>query len=1274
MSKYRKQYGKLHAAQASSNVKLRDSVAWDRYYHPDLRRFVSKTGAVSVGHRSVRASDLYRSAYTSQLLSVPKGYLFSNESARLVKKRKLRGDESDRDGILYRGAPPAFQPHEFQAQSILPKGTYSIAVEYYGAPDSAIDDPKRTRGHHTGSGENHRRLQVFGKQIVMNGFPVVLSCLAERNFTTDGSHFAAFKRAPQAERIYFTGSDDFVRLLSLVPEGARPLFLSRIDVAKVVSVVENPPPSGHALSQIPAGDDEVAQILSHPLATLRLTHVDGVPRFESTAPICEADDCVLEVLVRWKQQAFRERLGINLTKAWLIDLLGTSGTRVSTQEMKPFFRRFRLKFTALNVAGEIVDSYSPETDGMKRNKRLDNIHLIFVLHNAHIYVLDKHKQSTERRSRLTAGDRGELRPPRDAFVTPPLTAYDGGYAHTCDDLLRLPSLTVLAVTNVTTDTASESVRIGYTGSIDALFLELRRLHNVEAQCLIKKNQIAALTLHLQGRRVTICDVPSKAPAAFTQWLNTFKKAFFHNERKSLYSNNLRRVFTELRKAQLVARFCDAPHSAVGVDVSRFYTRAGIDIDNIPVFLPTDDFVPYRGEPLEDWNIYLVTNDTLNVERYLIADRRVSAVSGYVLRRAGLVFDIRHVIKPAHLAANPFAALVKELYAWRANERCDECGAAACSACADYNATATASIHKHVPLHLIGISGKMVAQNERAFFTTCSDEAHALGSLTAVPKLGGYFATRSSATVTLSEGYYPFQFLVYDLARLQMLACYRELRLRGATVYGVLTDKFFVDSIPDDMPMRGGGLCAVEDIGSYRSEKAKPVPQSFYALKDGLTLDNNVPAFFRDVGEKRGNNTLIIALHAGGGKTHASFQNLDPTTTLAIAPTNLQCESLARRFGCPTMTVARFMGHRVVEDGVQEKSPASLVGIKTVVIDELYQNSLSLIVRLLRQVPTHPSVTWIANGDSMQNTNHETANNIERDAYLERVLPAYFPDRVTLTSCHRLKLDSDKRVIGDIRAALLQGASTRDILARFGLKQFNTVEQLKAAGIKKAVTLSNATAHVLNQNLNSGCADAAGMLVISKEWHKDLVMNKTYVVEKVIGKYYVINEKAYRRNMFRLPNSLTCHSIQGETIREPYAVFDALSINADKNWLYTALTRGEYLSNVWVHVGEPLFPTFKLRDKLRSLKDEDKAKGREFDLDYGWCVEFMKQANYACAVCYERVELNYDADDPRQFSFDRIYNGWGHIKSNIRLTHFGCNRRFGTEGKNLALNEETDMID
>ena len=95
--------------------------------------------------------------------------------------------------------------------------------------------------------------------------------------------------------------------------------------------------------------------------------------------------------------------------------------------------------------------------------------------------------------------------------------------------------------------------------------------------------------------------------------------------------------------------------------------------------------------------------------------------------------------------------------------------------------------------------------------------------------GGFFAvasrpTSSSTTATT------FQFMVYDLNRLAMLNLYRTLTSKGVAVYAIKTDAFYVDRVPEDIPLHPGGAVSFEELGTYHTQGEKRVPQSAWGVK------------------------------------------------------------------------------------------------------------------------------------------------------------------------------------------------------------------------------------------------------------------------------------------------------------------------------------------------------------------------------------------------------------------------------------------------------------
>lgn len=433
--------------------------------------------------------------------------------------------------------------------------------------------------------------------------------------------------------------------------------------------------------------------------------------------------------------------------------------------------------------------------------------------------------------------------------------------------------------------------------------------------------------------------------------------------------------------------------------------------------------------------------------------------------------------------------------------------------------------------------------------------------------------------------------------------------------------------------------------------------------------------FHEVSEKQTANVFVTSKFPGGGKTYLSFAGLNPATTLAVAPTNKRCSELRKTQGCDALTVAKFVGLRVVGDGTMEASASADVKLDKytdVVLDELYQSPLALIARVLKKLVDNPHIRWIANGDPLQNTNGETLNNVNRDAYLAMLLPKYFPHRLTSTGTHRFPAEADKALLSALYDALwVEGVSPLECVRRFSLQTFTDVGVIKAKGVKLAVTHTNASAHAFNQHVT--LPDVEGMMVMAKTWTRGLDTNTLYRVDAISPKTYTIGGVEYKKTIFRLPYSQTCFVIQGDTIEEPYAIFDVTSPLADTKWFWTAITRCRSFKQVWVYVGPPLVEAMTINKKLEGYAEQDKKAGRKGSLiTRTEVMEVMKTANFCCSLCYGRVELCYEPGDAEQWSLDRINNDVGHTKDNVRLTHFGCNRADGPRGrKPVARAEDSD---
>lgn len=815
-ARYRLLYSKGHLKAARLYPGERDRSYWSKYYNTQLDKFMPKTGTVTVGQQKqrVKAADLYTASYRQGHIVAHTTQVFDADRAQLVVKKPLKGSQViDDDGLLtkhYKVLPDALPPP--------PRGklakyvTATAQLEFYGYPQMGARGALPCDGPN--AGKSHVGCQRHSKHILVN-YPngddkraVVLIEIAQPR-SVNVMDPSKFGKPPQAGRYYFRGSDDFIALTDLLPSDQRlGAQISHIEVMYVRSMDSVPARPNVAMADASYGLSLVPHILSHEHVLTATRLVDGKLEFISAAPKSDEgkDDCGPQAIRSYFAAAFDEYYAKGpwkkLTVAFLRQFFGKEG-KMTLKELTPFFAKHRLSLTVLNVRGQVVYSFAPP----KRNKDLKRTHLHLVAHNDHLYPLDHNTKSLGGthhpvHPEVLTGVPQACEPiaaPKPWFRRPKPAAYDV-FASTVADVE-----TVLGK-------ATEDTKVSYNGDLAALHQHFRVRHGVVPKADVYDSQIKSLKFFVNGCVVNICGLSAKKAPVFSTWMNRFKRGLFTSECHSSYCENLKVCFTQLRKAQLDCQLeADAPTFARGIDVRRAYTHAGCVLPRIPVFQYLDDFQVYTGKPLDDYSIYIVENTTLDdKEVFLIANRRYSAISGYVLQRCGLrdKLTILSVIKPSHLASNPFPDMVKDLYASDADE----------------------DTKKEAPLYSIGMCGKMKTHAERSVFTTSYVEAYHLSNeVLAMNHHGGFFAVRKSPEVILNDGLYPFQFFVYDIHRLAMLNLYRSLKARGVSIYAIKSDAFYVDHIPD-MPLHKGGPVAFEDLGTFHVEHEKRVPQTPWSVK------------------------------------------------------------------------------------------------------------------------------------------------------------------------------------------------------------------------------------------------------------------------------------------------------------------------------------------------------------------------------------------------------------------------------------------------------------
>lgn len=93
----------------------------------------------------------------------------------------------------------------------------------------------------------------------------------------------------------------------------------------------------------------------------------------------------------------------------------------------------------------------------------------------------------------------------------------------------------------------------------------------------------------------------------------------------------------------------------------------------------------------------------------------------------------------------------------------------------------------------------------------------------------------------------------------------------------------------------------------------------------------------------------------------------------------------------------------------------------------------------------------------------------------------------------------------------------------------------------------------------------------------------------------------------------------------------------------------------------------IKSKIRNHKCEDILNNRIFNDDDYITIEYIKNmlndCNEKCCFCKCGVKLiNYETKDKEQFSLDRIDSKLAHIKTNIQIACWECNRKKNCSNK------------
>ncbi len=80
-------------------------------------------------------------------------------------------------------------------------------------------------------------------------------------------------------------------------------------------------------------------------------------------------------------------------------------------------------------------------------------------------------------------------------------------------------------------------------------------------------------------------------------------------------------------------------------------------------------------------------------------------------------------------------------------------------------------------------------------------------------------------------------------------------------------------------------------------------------------------------------------------------------------------------------------------------------------------------------------------------------------------------------------------------------------------------------------------------------------------------------------------------------------------------------------------------------------------KIRTCRNEDKQKNREFNIDKDYIKVLIEETKNICKYCKENIKFEWEeANDRKQFTINRLNNNIGHIKGNVEICCMDCNIR------------------
>ena len=985
----------------------------------------------------------------------------------------------------------------------------------------------------------------------------------------------------------------------------------------------------------------------------------------------------------------------------------------SIEEVFNFFRMYKLALYVLDINLNIRNFYEPAI----RNKNVNPIVIYVIFHDKHIYRIDNNLKKFELKLKEKLDKRVEVCkiPSTKFYVQKRDEDINSRMINSYEELKKIIDEPVEDIK----ETIDIHILYNKPSCFD-LWLEFYR-RDIKPSVLMTNDAICFKHMRLDGfnnKNLIISTLEEEGVYSHTEFDDeeifrhyTSKKNFINNNLltnnyKSEYSDNVKVMLSNYMKSPIIGKFDNKQYEitkGIKLDFNKFYTSILMNIAKIPVINSFDEFLPYTGLEIKDYNLYFVEKldseqtyplnkfslcygiNLLGVENIkIISYLQVSKLKKYISKDI-----VKNIYDDAKLNPKMRKDLINHLvgvYNKKDNKKVYT------NVCKYRNEAETIKLE---------YGGKIIHQSFHAEEEKEEEEGEEFEDVR--PKETIYINYIENKN-DINDGFRLISLFVYDTAHKYLLNLKSTIESYGLEVYTCNTDcldieydikklQLFKNDFPqffdfinkDDYDAIG--KLKIENIMLKDATEIKKFHQEdIYKLIPIVENETNIivleDEFNRDeISDKIIDKLIITADIAGAGKSSSFVYNSikRKENALIICPYNTLCCETNEKV---TATESEFINSITLNnllgmgfDGSTEsnKKPYDVTGIDRIVFDEIFLIDIFKLSRIKEYMTRYPNIKFGATGDPYQLSPVEEKLSVENvKGYYIKIVYSLFPNQLNLQENKRCKTDEDRKIMKEMTQEirnLENKYEIYDICKKYGIKVIDNKHQITS---KRNITGTNLTREWVNntiqQKYHKDNKYFVGMNLIcranlrSKEYRT--YVNYRYKIKEIKDKVFVladsenefeITTESIHKN-FELPYAQTCNSAQGASIDEPITIFDIDSFFVDKYWIYTAITRATSIENITIYKGKVEDKRLELIKQVENMIVShihvDLDKGRETVGEYitvKWVLDTLKKVK-TCKYC----KCFLDTSGQNCFSVDRKSNLLGHTKVNCQVICRNCN--------------------